>query len=727
MPTQTQAKVVADSQEARVSTIPRSLSDDYRKKLGELIELTDAQRSRLKGWLKESLNDWKNDTTELHRRLEEDNDLVEGVVIETDFPFENCSNMHVPVTETYMEVYGSVEKRSILGADLLWYGETDMDELKDMLAEVEELMNYKARHEWNIEECLSEVFWTTNRDGLGIIQCIWAEEYEPARDVILLTNEQDFMAELPSPEEAGLSEEEYVNLRDYVKNNATEDMPVEVPITFEKLVYYGCKGEVVELIDFVTFPATVPDIKSKACRGYGKRFYMRKGEIRDKRDDEAFYHDAATRMLNKQGKLNTRNQYTQSKDYVEGLKRSNKDEMEFFELAVRGRLDGNDDEEGERQFLVTYSLENDELLACMEYPYRAPFYALFRINKRPGRLIGKSIPQKTRDMNDEVDTQHNQRINARTISAVPSFKAQLNSKKELDPMLRQNKWRPGGIFWLTDFNTFDQFKVQPVDQGESLAEEQNDYKILDLYLGSAVSLLSGGAAPGDPNAPGNKTAIMIQQSNLRMDDPLKELREGVSELGDICLSHLYQFGPPLMEYQAQVEANGVNGIRESRTLHKKFLRRGIHLQMSGVTVTQNPDAEMQKKFQLYTFLMQEPTFAQNPDARVELLRDALRAGREPGRDRYLPTPQQIEQQQMQMQQKLMMQQELAKAQVAKQQADEAAAANLKAAKTHLDQKSTAEKLAEKSLAMNVADSSVANSSANASAITPQSGGAPASA
>lgn len=721
MPPQVQPKVVVDSDAARVSTLPRSLSDDYRKKLGELIELTDAQKSRLKGWLKKNINEWKSDTEDLHRRLEEDNDLVEGMVTETDFPFEDCSNVHVPITETYMEVYKSVEKRSILGADLLWYGETDVDELKDLLAEVEELMNYKARHEWNIEKCLAQVFWTTNRDGLGIIQCTWEETYEPARDIVMLTGEDDFLAEFPNPETAGLDEHEYMELWQYVIQNASEDMPVEVPITFEKLVYYGCKGEVVELIDFVTLPATVPDIKIKACRGYGKRFFMRKGEVREKRDDKAFYKDAADRIIAKEGKTSNRNPYTQSKDYVEGLKRSNKDDMEFFELAIRGRLDGDQDEAGERQFLVTYNMDHDELMAAFEYPYRVPFYALFRINERPGRLIGRSVPQKTRDMNDEIDTQHNQRINARTIAAVPTFKAQLNAKKELDPMLRANKWRPGGIFWLTDFTTFDQFKVQPVEQGESLAEEANDFKILDLYLGSSVSLLSGGAAPGDPNAPGNKTAIMIQQSNLRMDDPLAELRDGVSELGDICLSHLYQFGPPFLEYQAEIEGQGGANVHESRTVHKKFLRRGIHLQMRGITVTENPDAEMQKKFQLYQMLMTEPTFAQNPDARISLLRDALRAGRVVNRNKYLPTPEELQQQQIAMQKQAMIQMALEKAQADKQAADGAMKDRLAGAKTEIDQRSTAEKLAEKSLAMNPTDPTISQQGQS------QSGGAPASA
>jgi hypothetical protein len=696
---ETQAKVTVDSKEIRASTLPRSLTDDYRKKLGELIELEPAQRARLKKWIKARIDEWVQDTDTLHRRLEEDNDLVEGVVMETDFPFEGASNVHVPVTEMYMEVYKSVEKRSILGADLLWYGETDADELKDLLEQVENMMNYKARNEWNIEKCLANVFWTTNRDGLGILQITWSEEYESAQDVILITGPEDFAQEFPSAEEAGKTEEEFVALREQAATEASPEFPLEVPITFENQIYYGCKGEVVELRNFITIPATVPDIKDQACRGYGKRFFLRRGTVRKKASDGVFYEEAVEKILKKQGGAKSLDAYTQSKDDIEGLSRSNtKDDFEFMELAVKGRLDG-DDEDEEKWYLVTWSHEHEEVMQVMVYPYRVPFYALFRINERPNRLIGRSIPQKTRDLNDEIDTQHNQRINTRTISSVPSFKALDSAKMDLDPKLKQNKWGPGVIFWLADFESFEQFKVQPTDQGESLQEEQNDFKILDLYLGSAVALLSGSTAPGDPNAPGNKTAIMIQQSNLRMDDPLEELREGVSETGNICLSHLYQFGPPILEFQEEIEAQG--GVRrEARTLHKKFLRRGIRLKMKGITVTNNPDAEMQKLFQLYQTLMADPLFQQNAQGRWELLHDALRAGRLSGTQRYLPSPDELKQQQVELQKQALLQMQQEKEAAAAQAQTAQVKNNLDTANQDLKIKSTAEKLAQHSLALN---------------------------
>ena len=79
--------VTADTKDAVISSMPKSLKEDSRKKLGELLKLTDDQKDRIKKWLKEKINDWKSDTSDLHRRLQDDNDLVEGIVMETDFPW----------------------------------------------------------------------------------------------------------------------------------------------------------------------------------------------------------------------------------------------------------------------------------------------------------------------------------------------------------------------------------------------------------------------------------------------------------------------------------------------------------------------------------------------------------------------------------------------------------------------------------------------------------------
>lgn len=696
METLDQPKISTNGVEAEISTLPQSLSNAYRSKMGKLLELSKDQKDKLKKWLKKRIEEWKEDTTDLRKRLAEDLDLVESVVYETDFPWTGASNVHVQVTEIYMDVYRSVFDRSILGADMIWTCETDLDELRDVLADVEEAMNYKARNEWNIDSALKGAFWTTSRDGLGIVQATWAEEYEKVNDIAIIGNIDDFRNEFPSPEESGISVEEYMQLAQAAMA-ATDDNPLEIPITYEKQKYHGVKYDVINRIDFVTIPAWVPDIKSEDCRGYGKIFTYNKETVRKKISQNVFYEEEGKDLLKKDGNSRGENVYYESTDWINGIRRTNrKNEYELYELVIKVHLDGLDKEAG--KYLVTYSQEHDVLLSVMEYYYRADMYALFRIDSRPNSLDGKSVPQKTRDMNDEIDTQHNQRINARTITSVPTFKAHSDIKQDplFDPEAAENKWKPGRIFYSSKPELFEQFKVQPVDLGESLQEESNDMKILDLRLGSAASLLSGGVASGDPSAPGNKTAMMIQQSNLRMDDPLNELRHGVSELGDISMSHYYQFGAPLMSYQTEKNENGVIS-KATNTISKKYLRQGLHLKMKGVTVVNNPDAEMQRLIVLYQQLMTVPEFQNNPEARVTLWRDALRAGRIQGRDNYMPTLEEVQQQQIEMQKAAMIQMEQEKAAQEAQAKAEMIKQNLSQAKQEIDIRNTAAKMAENAL------------------------------
>jgi hypothetical protein len=669
------------------------MAEDYRAKMGKLLDLSDKDRKKIIKRLKKEIDSWKEATAELHQRLEEDNDLVEGVIEEDEYPWDGASNIHVPVTGTYMKIFHSILRRSILGADVIWYAESMEQEDPDILIQTEEMMNAKSRDEWNIADCISGVCWTTPRDSVGVMQVVWAEDYEPAKDVLIITNVQEFLAQFPDPETAGLDPATFTALAQQIASMASEEAPLEIPITFQRQTYIGPKGYVINLADFLIFPAHCDDIRNPECRGYGKRYTTRRGVIKKHKADSDWYPEAVDRILKKTKKLESTS-YTKAQDQIEGLSRANaEDEFQFFELVIKMELDP---EVGEQKFQFTFNYECEELVQAIEYVYRVDNYALFHIERRPGRLLGTSIPRQTRSLNWEIDTQHNQRINSRTVSTVPSFKAKRGSNKDFDPEADENRWRPGVIFWLDEPEAFDQFKVQPTDLGESLQEEANDMKMLDLYLGSSAALLSGQVAPGDPTAPGNKTQMMIGQANLRMDDPLAEMREGVEMVGEICKSHIYQFGPPMIDYQVE----GPDGRGVTKTLHKKFLRSGLKMRMAAVTVAHNPDTELQRGFMLYQNLVQDPIVAQDDQIRYEILRRVLRQGRVAGREQMLPPLEVVQMRQIQMQKTALMQAMVEMKQGSADQADQEKSARVGAAKENLNMKKTAMDTATAGLGLN---------------------------
>ena len=620
-------------------TQPIYLSEEYRNSLGRMIDLTSGQMQRMKKKLREEIKEWQGDTSELHQKLKRHNDLIENVIEETDYPFEGASNVHIPLAMIYMKVYHSIERRSILSTDSIWYAETENEDLLDSLPNIEENLNYKARNKWNISESLSEVFWTTNRDGLGILQVPYVEEFEEGvQDVVFVEDEKQFLQEFPQSEYEDDLDKWNELLEQVRSSEVNEDSPLEIPITFDREVYKGPRGEVVDLADFVIFPATAKDIGIEYARGYGKRFTMRTGAIEKKVAEGTWDKDEADLILKKKG--SDRGEFQKSQDVAEGLSSTGKSDHELFELVYRFKFKG---EKHERKILLTYSLDADALPHRIEYPYRVDFYAIFRIQKKANRLIGGSIPGDADDLNEEIDMIHNQRNNSRKISEVPSFKAKKSNKDDLNPELERNQWKPGVIFWLDDPQTFEQFIVQPVDFGTSIKEEQNDMSIISLVMGVEPFLFSGAPAADNPDAPGNKTGLLISQSNMRMDDPITELREGVERVGEICLSHEYQFGPAQLKFMS-----GDSGKREPKFLPKRLLRRGLKIKMSAQTVVLNPDAEFRKWLGYAQALGSNPIIGKRMKSWWEMGMRALRAGRIPGREKILPTLEELQQEEVEL-------------------------------------------------------------------------------
>lgn len=633
--------------------------------IGDLLDLSDAQMDKLKKRLKRDYEDWKQNTSELHDDLKRWNDLVENVVEETDYPFEGCSNVHVGIIAIFMKVYHSILRRSVLAADMIWMLDTDNEELDEFVQDIEEAINFKARAKWNIAEALSDVIWTTCRDKLGILHVPYVEEVEEnVKDVVYVHNLQEFLGEFP-PDDSGLSGQEWQAWAERVKLEATDETPVEIPIVYDKVEYQGPKGEIVELADFVIFPATARSINKSDCHGFGHRFYMRREQVREKKLSGVWYEDSVNDFLSKTRSGSTVSDYMQSKDQIEGLSRSSKtDDYEFVSLVYRIRWKND---EPEQKLLLVYAPEKEIVMSVMDFPYRIDHYALFRIEKKANRLLGGNIPGDLDDSNEEIDALHNQRLNSRKITEVPSFKAKKNANKDFDPQADENKWRPGVVFWLDDPDAFTQFTVQPVDLGTSMAEEANDLKISSLQMGVEPFLASGSASPDNPDAPGNKTQSLIQQFNLRMDDPLSEIRNGVEAVGQICLSHEYQFGPAQISYTKDAG----NGRRETQSFPKRLLRTGVTLKMFGVTVRLNPEAEFQKWFGYYAALTRDPIIAKRDPSRWELLMRMMKNGRVEGREKILPSLEELHQEQIEVQKQALMQmaqeQQAAKAQAMQEQ------------------------------------------------------------
>src|SRR3990167_8790740 len=97
---------------------------EFKDKFGQLLDLSTEQVSRIKKKLKKEISEWESDRADLNEKLQLWYDLEQNIVQDQELPFDGAVNNHIPVIRIFSKIYYSIESRSLLGSDNLWYAES---------------------------------------------------------------------------------------------------------------------------------------------------------------------------------------------------------------------------------------------------------------------------------------------------------------------------------------------------------------------------------------------------------------------------------------------------------------------------------------------------------------------------------------------------------------------------------------------------------------------------
>lgn len=609
-------------------------------KRGQLLNLDPKTRHAISEKLRKGIDSWKSSSAEHHANLTYWNDLLEGRLEETDYPWVGASQLNIPLIAIHLTTLASVIDRSITTVEPIWYGKTLDRTVREYVPDIEQQLTYQAKSELNVIQALRDVIRTTARDGIGWLYCPYVEEYEDVPDVEIIESEQDFVNAFPDPESAGLTQEEYEAKR-LEAMAASSDNPIEIDVTVTRLVYRGTKAEVVDDADFMRTPVTAKTLKG--CRMYGpKRTYSR-DELLGRVEEGALWKDSVEEML-KGGKTvanSTDNTWKAKLNQIEGITfedKSNSEDYNVYEGIVKLCLDKNNriDRKGrEKKYLFTYSYDNRRLLGLSESIDRKEICIDFRLIERPGRMIGKSVPELLENLALELNYSIRSDINSDALTDIPIFKGKKSSKEDFDPEADENMVRPGVMWWLEDPNAFDVVTKQQSNHAASVGRRQEIIRYAEMLIGPTAGL-SGRESTVDPNAPGNKTIALIQQSNMRIEDYINVLRFGVDKLGELIASQNYQYGQDELEF----EATG-DGKATVKAIPRKILK-DLKLAMHGVTPISNPEAEFAKLQTWLPLFMKDPMVMSDDMRHRNLLNRVALAARVEGRDELIPSVEEVQ-------------------------------------------------------------------------------------
>ena len=611
-------------------------SGSYRRQ--EVVE--EKTKEKLRDLLYNIYQEWNENTAILRNKLLRANALMEGIKDPKDFPWENSSNLHVPVIEIHITILHSVVSSTMLDNDPIWYVKIAQNGVPENVDnEIETFLSSVSKLELKIDAVLSDIYWAAYRDGTAIGDLDWVEEYSTQYDVLKFTDPLMFEEAFPTPISAGITSQKYNELAKELLEQGELTIKVEEYVS----TYRGPRLRQVELKDFVMVPTTSPDVKY--AQFVGDMFIQRADYFkRLVKQDGWFDKIEVQTMLKKTGLTSAPDTGTRSQDQIEGVSRTRKTKPDEYwcmqgilNVCLPGLLD-SETMEVENRYLVVFHPESKAILRFECYPYlhNRIKYIPWRFKKRPNRFLGQSIYDQLGDVNEEIDTQHNQRIDSRTISTVPSFLKVDNF--EFDPTRKNQRFYPGVTFKVSNLNQIKQFEIKQTDLGQSLQEEQNLMYLAELRTG-ASSLRSGREASRDPRAPAKKIQLQLAQSDIRVDDHMRELRIGTAEVGTQILELYYQHAPDMIAYYTKNPETAQ--FIQKQIVRQKLRARDLFLEVARTSVNDNPDQLFQRELTLYQLLSNEPLIGSNMIRRRELIVRVLTAMRQRNIYKIIPTVQQL--------------------------------------------------------------------------------------
>jgi hypothetical protein len=545
--------------------------------------------------------DWQNNLEVWYRQYK-------GVVGEKDFPWEGCSNLHIPITGIIVDTLVSRMINPIFGVQPLVTArgvseegpkppprpnggndaprtQSDTTKASDVENMLDFVLSKRIQVYPKIQDWIREAFIY----GRGTIKVMWRKDVRKYTRKLSQREVQDEVKTFQDKVGRGEATAPMLEFLDQMAfilaNNDWAKKPF-VKIEREEVVYNNPDWEFIPIEDFIYHPRaiTVKDSPYVAHR------FRRDYDTLLKAGDAGMYTNVE--MLNvSSGDTDTDGVSSHGESLLkdvqtldEGYEIDNQEptdglaELELIEFHGRYDIDGDGRME---DIIATFSAKHKVLLSARESDLlhgKKPF-AEIRIFPIPGRFESQGVPEIISDLQQELNDIHNMRIDNGTITNATMFWYDPNS--DVDPEIH----RPGpGVGFPAGPNQIGILQTGDV-KFSSFREEELVRRLIQDRIG-----VSDFAIGNDATAGQNKTATgvnaIVNEGNQRLEMMLRNVAVGVNEAVLQTLQLLQQFGEDEMffrvvegaqtsmrkvtakeiqgQYDIDISANSVNSNRFSR-------------------------------------------------------------------------------------------------------------------------------------------------------------------
>ena len=512
-----------------------------------------------------------------------------GIVTAKDFPWEGCSNLHIPLTATIVDTLlsrflnpifsvtpfvvatgASVQGSQDLSVQPNGVGAPQGEPQQqprpskdnDQARDVESMMHYVLTRRINIYPKVRDWIKESLIYGRGIVKIVWKKE---KRKYTRQMSEIDVGADIETAQnivQRGNPTRETLQFLEemlYIIENHDFNKTPYIGVEREELVYNLPDWVFIPIEDFGFHPRAIdiessPDVYHRFMRDMDELLKLQDAGVYQNVDlmDEPMGKTVGSGSTGGEDLLD--DVQTLDEGYEDAGLSSDEHMGEHRIIEWHGKYDIDGDKRME-DMVVTYSPDSRVLLAARETDLlhgKKPF-AEMKLFQMPGRFESQGVPEMIADLQTELNDIHNQRIDNGTLTNATMF--YYDPTSDVDPEIH----RPGpGMGFPAAQNQFGIVQTGDVKYS-SFREEEGVRRLVQDRIG-----VTDFAIGNDSSAITNKTATginsIVQEGNQRLEMMLHNVSLGVNEAILQTLQLLQQFGDDEILYRVVEDASG--GMRK---------------------------------------------------------------------------------------------------------------------------------------------------------------------
>ena len=243
-----------------------------------------------------------------------------------------------------------------------------------------------------------------------------------------------------------------------------------------------------------------------------------------------------------------------------------------------------------------------------------------RIWKKTNSWLGQCIPEQLENPQNVCDTLLRQYIDGNSMANIPETIGSAQDKIHLERSRQGFKHKVGRTWWLKNPAMFREMRMQRPDGASFMTLLQ--YIVQDSEARTGASRTAAGQPLAeDPQAPGNKTMALLQQSDVMIDAYIENLRPAFDEMMKHCIKQDRQHMKKNVLQIAGFDESGRAKTRDITRESLKFVDPNTKFILRNQKVDDNlPKRKLEARQDLEMFLA-DPMYQNRPKAKAFMWRN----------------------------------------------------------------------------------------------------------